>query len=102
MKVILEVTTTSTYKVLAEFADNVEDAKRGFDPCDDLQGAEITGGTAYIDDAYEVIDCPDCKGEGNYWVKSDDFPNGYPHTCKTCHGDGYLKPAGRNSMKAMP
>jgi DnaJ-class molecular chaperone len=92
MKVILEVTATTTYKVLTEFADTIDDAKIGFDPCEDLSGSEITGGTVDIDDAYEVIDCSDCNGKGHVWIKSDDFPNGYPHTCKKCRGDGYLKP----------
>jgi DnaJ-class molecular chaperone len=93
MKVILEVATTSNYKVLAEYADSIEDAKSGFDPCDDLQGAEIVGGCAEVTEAYEVVDCPECKGKGRFWVKSEDFPNGYPQSCKKCHGNGYLKKA---------
>ena len=92
MKVILEVTTTTTYKVLSEYADSIEDAKRGFDPCDDLSGAEITGGSVDIADAYEVVDCPDCNGKGRHWIKSAEFPNGYPHICKKCRGNGYIKP----------
>lgn len=91
MKVILEVSLTSDYKVLVESADTIEDAKRGFDPCDDLSGAEVVGGSSEINEAYEVVDCPECEGRGRHIIKSVDFPNGYPYTCKKCNGDGYVR-----------
>lgn len=103
MKVVLEVTSYTTHKVLTEYADSIEEAKNGFEPCEDLSGSEVTGGNCNINDAYEVIDCPDCKGRRVIPVKTPEwenlenktiFPDGFLHTCKRCHGDGYIRPLG--------
>ena len=91
MKVVLEVTSYTTHRVLTEYGDTIEEAKDGFDPCEDLHGSEVTGGNTEIDDAYEVIDCPDCLGKGTIRSTSEDFPKGYPKTCRKCSGRGYIK-----------
>jgi hypothetical protein len=62
MNVVLKVTSYKTYDVYFDDVENIDDAKGLFEP-EDLEDAIETGGADTIDDAIEVVECPDCGGK---------------------------------------
>ena len=97
MRVLLNVTSTQEYEVIMEDVDSIEQAKKRFDPCEDLGGLVPTGGTAYPTDGIEIKDCPDCGGRGRYYPATKNFYE--DNRCKTCRGDGYLKVENKEENK---
>lgn len=39
----------------------------------------------------ELVECPDCQGEGNISVECESFGNESEHTCGLCDGEGRVK-----------
>lgn len=82
MRVLLTVHETRVFNIVFEGMASLEEGKKTFDPCEDLDGEIPVDGNYVVTDAKEVFDCPDCKAKG--YVKPS-F-----HDCPKCKGKGYV------------
>lgn len=90
MHVVLKVTSYKTYDVYFDDVESLEDAKGLFEP-EDLEDSVETGGADTIDEAIEVVECPDCDGWGRLYPSES---NVFVRICEKCDGNGWINKDG--------